>query len=398
MAKPNVYALSPFSPEETRALNGPAPQPIYAELSKACPVHRGPDGTRTLLRMQDIVFVNKHEGVLGPGAHGPTMGGARPLPPLDLDGPEHARFRRLLDPLFSARRMAALEPQVRALADRLIDGFIADQRTDLQATFCQPLPSIFFLRMMGLPETDLPAFLVIKDQILGHLPPGLTLQERMAAVRTASARCYQMLADALDARSARGEPGDDLIGWLLTAESEGERLSREQILDISFLLILAGLDTTAAALSCIVARLAGAPPLRRRLSAEPALWPAAIEELLRFESPVQHGFRTPAADLAIAGATLPAGATFFVSWAAANLDPAVFADPLTIDLGRQPNPHLAFGVGFHRCLGIHLARMELRAALEQLHRRIPDYRLAEGHQLVFAGKPRTVNGLPIAWD
>ena len=163
-------------------------------------------------------------------------------------------------------------------------------------------------------------------------------------------------------------------------------------------MVLAGLDTVVASLACAIARLAREPALRARLCKEPALWGSAIDELLRFESPVQRGFRTASEDLAIGGETIPAGTTFFLSWASANLDPETFENPLALDLERRPNPHLSFGSGFHRCLGIQLARMELRVALEQLHRRIPDYALKEGHELAFLGMPRTVNALPLVWE
>lgn len=393
----NAYTATPFSPEELRELSGPDPQAAYLELAARCPMHRGPDGTRTLMLMKDVVAANKHPGVLGPGAHGPTMGGKRPLLPLDLDGPEHHKYRRLLDPQFSPRRVAGLVPAVRKLADELIDSFIDRGQADLVEVFCEPLPSIFFLRLVGLPQEDLPRFAAIKNAILGRVPAELSLQQKFAARQEASARCYEYLGAALDARGAATEPGDDLIGWLMRAEVDGQRLGRDQLLDVLYLVVLAGLDTVGASLACILARLTRAPELRRRLVAEPTLWPAAVEELLRFESPVQHGFRTPAQDLAIAGDTIPGRETFFLSWAAANLDPQAFRDPLRIDLERQPNPHVAFGTGPHVCLGMHLARMELRVALEQLHRRIPEYALREGHQLVFAGKPRTVNGLPVTW-
>ncbi|MSP61927.1 MAG: hypothetical protein EXR72_16660 [Myxococcales bacterium] len=143
--------MAPFSVEEVRALAAADPQPTYGELAGRCPFHRGPDGTVTLTRMGDIAAVNRRHDVLGPGANGPMMGGQRPLIPLDLDGPEHLKFRRLLDPLFSAKKAALLEPEVRKLADQLIDGFIDRKEVDLQEAFCQPLPSIFFLRLMGNP-------------------------------------------------------------------------------------------------------------------------------------------------------------------------------------------------------------------------------------------------------
>lgn len=393
----NFFITKLFTVEAARELGGPHPHAAFARLAAQCPVHHAPDQTPVLTRMSDINMLNKRRDVLGPGAKGPTMGGRRPLVPLDIDGAEHTKFRRLLDPLFSAKRMAQLEPAVRALADQLIDNFIARKEADLQAEFCQPLPSIFFLRLMGLPATDLEYFLSFKNAILGHLPPTLTFAERMAAVRTASQQCYDYLTRVLDDREARGAHGDDLLGWLVAAEVDGERLSREVILDISYLLILAGLDTVAASLASMIARLAREPALRRRLVADPELWASGIEELLRFESPVQFGFRTPTVDIEIGGEVIKAGTTVYLCWSSANLDASALADPLAIDLARRPNPHVAFGSGFHRCLGAQLARMELRAALEQLHRRIPDYAIKDGEELVFTGMPRAPNLLPLVW-
>ena len=118
---------------------------------------------------------------------------------------------------------------------------------------------------------------------------------------------------------------------------------------------------------------------------------------MRFESPVATALRTPSVDLEVGETVIPAGSTFFLCWSSANLDPVSFPDPLTVDIEREPNPHVAFGTGFHRCMGFHLARMELRTVLDQFHRRIPDYRIKEGHNLVFTGKPRWANGLPIVW-
>ncbi len=390
----SIYTSTPFSPEEIAALQKPDPQAAYAEMMKTCPVHRGPDGTITLMRMEDIVAVARRPDVLGTGAHGPTMGGARKLIPLDLDGPEHMKYRRLLDPLFSGKRAAALEPVVRELANELIDAFIDKKEADLSPAFCQALPSQIFLRQMGLPAKDLAMFVEFKNVILGHLPP-MPLPERMAKIRAASARCYEYLGAALDERIAR--PTDDLLGQLLVAEVDGEKLTREQILDIGYLMVIAGLDTVVASLACAIARLARMPELRRRLTANPSLWGGAVDEFLRFESPAQRSFRTATQDLQIGGETIPAGTTFFIAWASANLDETAFENPLTFNPERKPNAHVAFGSGFHRCLGVQLARMELRVALEELHKRIPDYAFKPGHELAFIGMPRTVNGLPLQW-
>src|SRR5262245_45803602 len=147
----NVFAARPFTDEEERALSGADPQPVHAAMT-ACPVHRGADGTLMLTRMQDVADVTRRRDVLGPGAQGPMMGGKRPLIPLDLDGPEHLKYRRLLDPLFSAKSVAPLEPRVRALADELLDGILprlAGGSVDLHREYSQPLPSIFFLELLG---------------------------------------------------------------------------------------------------------------------------------------------------------------------------------------------------------------------------------------------------------
>ena len=169
------------------------------------------------------------------------------------------------------------------------------------------------------------------------------------------------------------------------------------MIDICYLMIIAGLDTVAASLTCLFARLARSPEIRRRAVAQPELWAGTVEELLRFEAPVQRTFRTTTVDLEIEGEKIPAGTTFFLSWSAANLDPAAWNNPLEFDPTRKPNPHLAFGIGIHRCLGVALARMELRAVLDQFHKRIPDYQLKPGHELVFTGMPRFANALPIVW-
>ena len=409
----NVFSARPFGDDEERALAGPEARSTYSAMAADCPVHRGPDGTPMLTRLGDIVEVNRRRDVLGPGGSGSLMGGQRPLIPLDLDGEEHARYRRLLEPLFSARRVTALEPQVRAMADALIDAFIdlprrdSDGRhvpVDVHRAFCQPLPSLFFLGLMGIPASDLDALCAFKDTLLGRLPPSMTPPERMAAMREASAGCYAYLDRTFAEREAHADQGvvaadlaADLLGWLMTAELDGERLGRQELLDISYLLILAGLDTVTSSLSCMIAHLAQAPGLRARLCGDPSLWPAAVEELLRVESPVPTGYRFPAVDTEIAGERFAAGETLFVCWASANLDPAAFPDPLTVDLERRGAGHVAFGSGFHRCLGMALARMELRVALEQWHRRIPDYALAPGHVLRFSGKPRAPNGLPLVW-
>jgi cytochrome P450 len=204
--------------------------------------------------------------------------------------------------------------------------------------------------------------------------------------------------DSLDAREASGDPGDDMIGWLMSTEVDGDRLTRENLLDILGLLMIAGLDTVAASLACMLSYFARHPEDRARVVADPSLWTDAVEELMRFESPVTDGGRIATQDLVLpSGEKIPAGTHMSISWSAANLDPDYFPDPLTVDFGRRPNPHIAFASGFHRCLGSHLARMELRVALEAFHRRIPDYRIKPGVELEYSGNPRTPLNLELVW-
>jgi cytochrome P450 len=162
--------------------------------------------------------------------------------------------------------------------------------------------------------------------------------------------------------------------------------------------MIAGLDTVTASLGCLLSWLARHPDERRWVTADPSRWPLAVEELMRYESPVPGTSRFATKDIVINGRSYPAGTEFSVSWSAANLDPAFFDDPLTVNLERQPNPHIDFASGWHRCLGSHLARLELRIAMEEWHARIPDYEIAPGADVPYiplgVRQPTT---LPLVW-
>ena len=194
------------------------------------------------------------------------------------------------------------------------------------------------------------------------------------------------------------DPGDDLLGWLLTTEVDGEHLTREDILDILGLLMIVGLDTVAASLACMLSYFARHSEQRAEVVDDPSLWPSAVEELMRFESPVTEGGRIATEDLELpSGERISPGTLMSVIWAAANVDPDYFPDPLTVDLRRSPNAHIGFASGFHRCLGSHLARMEMHVALEAWHQRIPDYEIEPGAELVYTGNPRAPHHFPLVW-
>jgi cytochrome P450 len=380
----------------TAARESAEPQAMYVERAAQCPVVRSEGGTVTLLKMEDILTVNRSHDVETASKY---LGSNRKAIPLGLDGPEHTKYRRLLDPVFTARRIAPLEENIRKLANELIDKFVDDGKVNVNQAWCQPLPSTIFISILGLPVEDLESFMRFKNMTLGIGVPKDATPEQLMQLRVEAVDWLQAyFNDSLDTREASGEPGDDMIGWLMTTEVEGDRLTRENILDILGLLMIAGLDTVASSLACMLSYFARHPKDRARVVANPELWRDVVEELMRFESPVTDGGRIAMKDLVLpSGEHIAEGTHMNISWSAANVDPDYFADPLTVDFARKPNPHIAFASGFHRCLGSHLARMELRVALEAFHRRIPNYEIKPGVELEYSGNPRTPLNLPLVW-
>jgi cytochrome P450 len=386
-----------FGDEEgSKARASAEPQSMYVDRAARCPVVRNADGSVQLLRMEDMLWVNRSRDVEQASKY---LGSNRKAIPLGLDGPEHTKYRRLLDPVFTARRIAPLETNVRELANSLIDTFIDEGEVNVNKLWCQPLPSTIFISILGLPRDHLDDFMRFKNMTLGiGFPKDISMEEMMHLRMEAVEWLQAYFNDSLDTREASGDPGDDMIGWLMTTEVEGDRLTRENLLDILGLLMIAGLDTVAASLACMLSYFARHPDDRARVVANPALWPDAVEELMRFESPVTDGGRIAMKDLVLpTGEEISAGTHMGISWSAANVDPDFFPDPLSVDFGRKPNPHIAFASGFHRCLGSHLARMELRVALEAFHRRIPDFRIKPGVELEYSGNPRTPLNLELVW-
>lgn len=355
------------------------PQQAFQDLTK-CPVHR-PEGIKVLAKRDDVVHFTRHPAVRATNGHNFTMGAKEPLIPLDLDGDEQRMFRRLLDPLFSPRAVERIRPEVRKLTDELIDKFIANGQTDLFGSFCQPLPSRIFMDLLGLPHEDMEKFLAFKDAVIR--PEGNTLEEQEIFKQRAGDRMTEYLHSVFDTREESGVLGEDLIGGFLAAEIEGRKLTRSEITRIVYLLVIAGLDTVAASLSCILAWFAKHPEERATLIADPSLLPAAVEELMRFESPVHMGHRHVTEDFELNGWSFSAGEIVEVAWASANVDPEVFESPLQVDLGRKHNAHIGFASGPHRCLGSNLARMELITVIEQFHRRIPEYAISPGQKPMY---------------
>jgi cytochrome P450 len=386
-------AMELFSPE-----TADAPQQAYRDLRAKCPVARstmGVNGASVLISsFEELNWALKHPEYFS-SEDAVAIGNDRPLIPLQIDPPDHAKYRRLLDPEFSPKKMAALEPDFRVLVNQVIDKFADEGECDFHEDFATPLPSTFFLRLTALPLSDLPVFLQWRDNIIRpDVEPGDF--DAATEIRAATGReIYAYFEKALDERSAQRDDG--LLSRLLDAEIEGHSLTREELLDICYLLIIAGLDTVTATLDCFVHRLARHPEERRRLVDDLSLAPAVVEEYMRFESPVMVTPRTVKQDVTVGGVELHAGDNVTLVLGAGNLDDAEFENPDTVAFDRGRNRHLSFGGGAHRCLGSHLARLEVRVALEEWHRRIPDYRIPEGADFHFSPGIRQTNALPLVF-
>ena len=323
------------------------------------------------------------------------QGNSLPLIPLNIDPPDHLRYRRLLDPLFGPRRITALEDDITGRVNHFIDTFADRGSCDFTAEFAELFPSSVFLGMMGLPWDELDTLIEFRDGLLRPGSRDMRPEERSAIQRATADRVYRYFDAILDERA--GDPRDDILSLFVDAEADGQRLERDEVLAICFVLLTAGLDTVTDSLTCFFAFLAQHPDHRRRLVEDPDLIPGAVEELLRWETPVPSVVRWAREDATLGGEPVEAGHHVIVNLSAANLDPAVFTDPLEVRFDREVNRHLAFGGGVHRCLGSHLARRELAAALREWHRRIPEYSLRPGYEVTYLPPLRYVPDLQLSW-
>ncbi|MDH6707202.1 cytochrome P450 [Kitasatospora sp. MAA19] len=288
-------------------------------------------------------------------------------PPITLDPPRHGAFRRTLLPAFSPRQIKALEPSVREHARELLAGITGRDRCDAAAEYAKRIPSRFMARMIGCDDDR-------QDEFAEQMRALLEANE-MEEIQAAMAQTQPFLDDLIEQR--RREPGEDLVSCVLSAEIDGRKLTGPELIGSLVLIITAGIDTTWSALGSSLWHLARHPEDRKRLVAEPELIPTAVEEFLRAFSPVQIA-RVVTRDTEFHGAQLSAGDSILLGMPSANRDSAEFPSADRVDIGREVNRHLAFGVGIHRCIGSSMARMEMRIALEEWLRAIPEFTLAPG--------------------
>jgi cytochrome P450 len=377
-----------------------APQPMYRALREAAAVVPVDGSMVVVCRRAEIDETLRNHELFSSNMSAVDLGNVRPLIPLQIDPPEHKKFRRILDPIFSPKQVALLEPSVTALVNRLIDAFEDRDEIDFAAELSVPFPSQVFLTLLGLPLDELPTFLAMKDgairpeHVVGS--PSRDSAEARAHLQANAQRIYRYFEGVIAERRAEGR--DDLITRFIGSEIDGHRLTDEDIVDISFLFLVAGLDTVTASLDCFFAYLAGHPEQRAELVAridDPSYVASTVEELLRWETPVMGVVRVATEDTELGGCPIEAGRHVSVMLGAANTDDAEFGDGEAVRFDREANRHLAFGGGVHRCLGSHLARLELRVALREWHRRIPDYAVEDGHRLSYTTGIRSVDRFPM---
>lgn len=304
------------------------------------------------------------------------LGSPVPLIPIAIDPPDHTRFRRILDPFFSPKKMAEREPELRKQAGELIDEIVASGgQCDVMPTLARPFPSQVFLTLFGLPMEDRDRLVQWKDAILQFTDPSSS--EATPEVMAHALELFTYLTEHIAARRS-DSTGSDMLSQLMQDTDDG-RLDDNEILGLCFMFVLAGLDTVTSAVGFALAKLADDAELRQRIAGDATLIPAFIEDLLRVDGPVPFAPRVTTEDVEIAVRLVPKDTTVMLSYGSADRDPRRYDDADVVHLDSKA-VHFAFGRGPHRCLGSHLARLELRLILEEWHTRIPNYSLVDGKQ------------------
>ncbi len=379
LAGPLIGRFNPFRPAYRKD-----PDPVYRRMREAAPVYRHP-----LMRSLLLTRYADCEEVL----RRPDFSVDRTLTPifaqmmaeseigedfrqtirrnlLMMDPPDHSRVRGLVNRAFTPRAVDALEPRIEGIVNELIDGVQGRDGFDLMSELAVPLPIIAISELLGIPTDDRKQMKLWSDDLAIIIDPFQALGGLDALQRT-----FHELRDYFRALFAerRERPRDDLISALVAVEDEGERLSEMELLSLVALIMGAGHETTTKLIGNAVVALLRNPGERRRLQDDPGLIESAVEEFLRYDSPVQITDRIATEDSEVAGVPVKRGQIVATLLGAANRDPARFPDPDRLDLSREDNRHLSFGSGVHFCLGPQLARLETSIAISTLLRRVPDF-------------------------
>ncbi|MBV8161177.1 MAG: cytochrome P450 [Acidimicrobiia bacterium] len=365
------------------------PYPTYRRLLAEDPVHRTPFGMLVLSRYRDCAAVlrdprsssdasnsNMYKAFMAgrdPEEVFGALAGMRPF--LFMDPPDHTRLRALVQKAFTPRTVENLRPRIQELVDELMAPVLEQGSTEIIEDLAYPLPVRVITELLGVPHEDHETFKGWSKELAGALDPDFATPHDVAQRRERAASAFVDYFQALIAQR-RQSPRDDLLTALVWAEDEGHKLSEKELLSTLILLLVAGHETTVNLIANGVLALCRHPDQLARLRQDPVLARSAVEEVLRFDPPVQFTARVALEDIDIDGTTLARGDQAIVLVAAANRDPKQFEQPDAFDVGRQDNRHLAFGLGAHFCLGAPLARVEGQVALEAVATRLDELALA----------------------
>ena len=360
-------ACNPFSDELARD-----PYAFYHRLREKDPIHR--------MRLIDAWVLTRYEDVDSMlrdhqrfAVEGRRFHDTGLTTMLDIDPPDHTRLRALVSRAFTPRSVSRLHGRVQEIADRLLDAVVDHDRIDLIAALGYPLPVTVIAEMLGVPAEDMDRFEGWSNDIALIIEPILT-PGQLQAVRHATEELFAYFETIVETR--RREPRDDLVSALLAAEEEGDRLTREELLFTMLLILVAGNETTRNLIGNGMLALLRHPDQFQRLRDAPELMESAVDEMLRYDSPVQFNGRVVREDLEMGGKRLRAGQRVIALLGAANRDPAAFENPDTLDIERKEKSHLSFGRGIHYCLGASLALLEARIAFRCLLDRFVSIRMA----------------------
>jgi cytochrome P450 len=386
---------------------------IFADLRRRDPVHwTQPRGYRpfwTVTRYADIQaveidtrrFLNAPRLVLRSVAAEErvrALTGGRSLllrNLVNMDGDEHQAYRRLTQGWFAPARLRLLEPELRAIARRYVDRMFAmGGACDFARDVAVWYPLHVIMHILGVPEADEPLMLKLTQQLFGPDDPDVKTAAPIDLVGVVD-EFFAYFGKLTSER--RAQPGDDVASLIANAEIDGQRIGDHEALSYYIIVATAGHDTTSSTIAGGLLALLQNPAQMARLRAEPELLPTAIDEMLRWVSPVKNFFRTAAEDGEVGGQAVRAGESLLMCYPSANRDEAVFDDPFRFDIARSPNRHLAFGYGPHVCLGMHLAKLEIRILLEELLPRIGTIELAGEPAWLNSNFVSGLKRLPIAY-
>ena len=370
------------------------PYPTYERLREEQPCYRNEEmGFWVLSRFEDVLegYRDWENFTSTKGVALEEVGSGSAPSMIGMDPPLQTKLRKLIVRAFNPKRVGMLEPRIRALTTNFLDQIVHEGECDLIERFAALLPSDVISTLLGAPPED-HSSLRIWTATMMHREDGESAIP--AAAGEASGNLLRYFADLIKAK--RKQPAEDLISGLIEADLEGRRLDDREILGFCFLLISGGNETTEKLIANTIHQLSRHPEQRALLIADPSKIPDAIEESLRFRSPTQYMVRAASRHVERHGRTIPEGDRLVLLIGAANHDPRRFDDPGRFNIERQMTQHLAFGFGVHFCLGARLARLEARVAMEEIHKRLPDYQVDEsGVSVVHAGNVAGLATLPI---